>query len=195
MQNSFRDIVIKDLNAVRIDISNSVSNIKLIKHVFYCLIYFPNFACVFWYRVNHLLFIRKLFFWKILNVLRFYWFKNDISVSAKIGPGLRLVHVTDIVIGSNVKIGDRVTIFNGVTLGARAINNDCGMPTIGDDVFFGTGAKIIGGITIGSRVIVGALAYCDKSIPDNSIAYGNPMKIKKNQRIRTDSSWKFIWDK
>lgn len=190
---SIKKIIISDLKAVKIPVETDTNSLLVFKHVLYSLFFYPNFACVFFYRLNHYLEKKRLPFRKILNAWRFYIFSNDISASATIGLGLRLVHVSDIVIGSDVVIGDYVNIFNGVTIGAKAINGDVRMPTVGNNVFVGSGAKIIGDIKIGNNVIIGALTYCSKSVPSNSVAYGVPMSIIKDQNIDNEPCWQYNW--
>lgn len=48
---------------------------------------------------------------------------------------------------------------------------------IGNDVFVGAGTIILPGVDIGNRVIIGAGSVVTKSIPDNSLAVGNPVKV------------------
>ena len=52
--------------------------------------------------------------------------------------------------------------------------------TIGNDVFIGMDCIILKGVTIGDRAIIGAGSVVSKSIPKDSIAYGNPIQIKPN---------------
>jgi len=75
-------------------------------------------------------------------------------------------------------VGKNFTILNGVTLGEKNASENV-MPNIGDDVYIGTGAKLVGDITIGDNVTIGALTFCNKSVPRDSVAYGNPMMVKK----------------
>jgi len=49
---------------------------------------------------------------------------------------------------------------------------------IGNHVQIGANSIIMPGVTIGNNVIVGALSLVKKDIPDNSIAFGIPTKIK-----------------
>ena len=48
---------------------------------------------------------------------------------------------------------------------------------IGDNVWIGGGAIIMPGVTIGNNVVIGAGSVVTKNIPDNTIAYGNPCRI------------------
>ena len=102
----------------------------------------------------------------------------DIAREAEIGPGLRISHPFDIVIGPDVKIGREAIVFNGVTLGNRLGHDSwTGMPTVGDFVLIGTGAKILGPITIGDHARIGANAVVLTSVPPGATAVGNPARI------------------
>lgn len=48
---------------------------------------------------------------------------------------------------------------------------------IGDDVWIGGGSIILPGVSIGKNCTIGAGSVVTKSIPDNSIAYGNPCRV------------------
>jgi maltose O-acetyltransferase len=49
--------------------------------------------------------------------------------------------------------------------------------TIGDNVWIGGGAIILPGVTIGKNSVIGAGSVVTKSIPDNSVAVGNPCRV------------------
>jgi serine O-acetyltransferase len=102
----------------------------------------------------------------------------DIAREAVIGPGLRVTHPFDVVIGPDVRMGSDVVLFNGVTLGNR-LSRGCwtGMPTVGDSVLIGTGAKILGPVTIGSHARIGANAVVLVSVPEGGTAVGNPARV------------------
>lgn len=51
--------------------------------------------------------------------------------------------------------------------------------TIGNDVWIGGGSIILPGVTIGNNCVIGAGSVVTKSIPDNSMAVGNPAKVVK----------------
>jgi len=48
---------------------------------------------------------------------------------------------------------------------------------IEDNVFIGTNCMILKGITIGKSSVIGANSVVFTSIPENSIAIGNPCKV------------------
>ena len=51
---------------------------------------------------------------------------------------------------------------------------------IGNNVHIGENVIILPGVNIGNNVIVGAGSVVTKSIPDNTLACGNPAKVIKN---------------
>jgi serine O-acetyltransferase len=72
-------------------------------------------------------------------------------------------------------IGDRVKIYQGVTVGAKSVERDCfGMPikgemrhpTIGNDCIIYAGATILGGDTvIGDGCVIGGNVWLTHSVP------------------------------
>jgi len=84
----------------------------------------------------------------------------DIHPGARIGRSFFIDHGTGVVIGETTEIGDRVKIYQGVTLGARSFDLDAEghpvkagkrHPTIEDDVVIYSGATILGGDTVVGR--------------------------------------------
>ena len=57
-------------------------------------------------------------------------------------------HGTGVVIGETAEIGDRVTLFQGVTLGGTGFAAGKRHPTVEDNVTIGSGAKLLGPITV-----------------------------------------------
>lgn len=53
---------------------------------------------------------------------------------------------------------------------------------IGNDVWIGGGSVILPGVTIGDNVTIGAGSVVTKSIPSNTIAYGNPCTIIRENK-------------
>jgi len=54
----------------------------------------------------------------------------------------------------------------------------CGGVEIGEGTFIGAGAVVLPYIKIGKNCMIGAGAVVTKDIPSDSLAYGNPAKIK-----------------
>jgi serine O-acetyltransferase len=101
----------------------------------------------------------------------------DIHPGARIGDHLFIDHGTGVVIGETAIIGNRVRIYQGVTLGARSFPLDehgnpiKGIPRhpiIEDDVIIYSGATILGRVTIGARSIIGGNVWLTHGVPPDS---------------------------
>lgn len=100
----------------------------------------------------------------------------DIHPGAQIGESLCIDHGTGIVVGETAIIGNRVKIYQGVTLGGLSVHKEDARtkrhPTIEDDVVIYAGATILGGKTvIGNNCIIGGNVWLTKSVPPNSKVY------------------------
>lgn len=100
----------------------------------------------------------------------------DIHPGAQIGESFFIDHGTGIVIGETSKIGNRVKIYQGVTLGALSVSKEVAKmkrhPTIEDDVVIYSGATILGGETvIGHDSVIGGNVWLTHSLLPNSIVY------------------------
>jgi serine O-acetyltransferase len=114
----------------------------------------------------------------LLSYLNQIIFGIEISPKCVIGPGIFFPHTSGTVIGAS-KIGRNVTIFQGVTLGARQIDMKYDLdlrPQLGDFVIVGAGAKVLGGITLGDNVKVGANSVLLYSVPANATVAGIPAR-------------------
>lgn len=114
----------------------------------------------------------------LLSYLNQIIFGIEISPKCAIGPGIFFPHTSGTVIGAS-KIGRNVTIFQGVTLGAKDM--DMGFdralrPELGDYVVIGAGAKVLGGISLGDNVRVGANSVLLRSVPANATVAGVPAR-------------------
>ncbi len=98
----------------------------------------------------------------------------DIHPGASIGERFFIDHGTGVVIGETAKIGDRVRIYQGVTLGAKTfpldddgnpIKGNIRHPSIEDDVTVYSGATILGTVTIGRGAIIGGNVWLTRDVP------------------------------
>jgi serine O-acetyltransferase len=96
----------------------------------------------------------------------------DIHPGATIGRRFFIDHGTGVVIGETAEIGDRVVIYQGVTLGALApragqvLRGQKRHPTLEDDVTIYAGATILGGETvIGRGSVIGGNVWLTHSVP------------------------------
>jgi serine O-acetyltransferase len=97
----------------------------------------------------------------------------DIHPGATIAGSFFIDHGTGIVVGETTVIGERVRIYQGVTLGAlsvpkskvRALETAKRHPTIEDDVIIYANATILGGDTvIGRGAVVGGNCWVTRSV-------------------------------
>jgi serine O-acetyltransferase len=102
----------------------------------------------------------------------------DIHPGARIGHSFFIDHGTGVVIGETTDIGDRVKLYQGVTLGALSfdLDKDGNMirgvkrhPTIEDDVTIYAEATILGGGTvIGKGSVIGGNVWLTDSVTAGS---------------------------
>lgn len=113
----------------------------------------------------------------------------DIHPGAHLGKGVFIDHGTGVVIGETAVLGDKVKIYQGVTLGALSFPKDaCGMiikgqkrhPTIENDVTIYSGATVLGDIVIGKGSVIGGNVWLTESTkPGTKITLAPPdQKIK-----------------
>ncbi len=118
----------------------------------------------------------------------------DINPKAKIGQSFFIDHGTGVVIGETTVIGDRVKIYQGVTLGAMSLRKGKGLkgikrhPTIEDDVTIYSGASILGGKTvIGSNSVIGSNVLLTESIPDNCVVTNKKPELELRSNVKNES--------
>jgi serine O-acetyltransferase len=102
----------------------------------------------------------------------------DISAGAKIGREFFIDHGSGVVIGETAVVGDRVTLYQGVTLGAKnfPVDKTTGQlvkgiprhPIVEDDVTIYASATILGRITVGRGSVIGGNVWLTHSVPPGS---------------------------
>ena len=121
----------------------------------------------------------------------------DIHPAAHIGDSFFIDHGTGVVVGETTRIGDRVRIYQGVTLGALSVAGDSveslrekkRHPTVEDDVVIYANATILGGETIiGARAVIGGNVWLTKSVPaDTEVFLKKAELVFKKNRIERDT--------
>ena len=114
----------------------------------------------------------------------------DIHPGAQIGDYFFIDHGTGIVVGETTVIGDRVKLYQGVTLGALSPRDGHRWkpgkrhPTVEDDVTIYSGASILGGDTvIGRGSVVGGNAFLTSSVQqDTRVVIHAPETVFKSRR-------------
>ena len=101
----------------------------------------------------------------------------DIHPGARIGERFFIDHGTGVVIGETTIIGDRVRLYQGVTLGAKSFPLDADgkpikgidrHPVVEDDVVVYSGATILGRIVIGRGSSIGGNVWLTHVVPPGS---------------------------
>ncbi len=104
----------------------------------------------------------------------------DIHPGARIGGSFFIDHGSGVVIGETAIIGDRVRLYQAVTLGARSFPADetgaliKGVerhPIIEDDVVIYSGATILGRVTIGKGAVIGGNVWLTESVAAGSVIH------------------------
>jgi serine O-acetyltransferase len=116
----------------------------------------------------------------------------EIHPAAKIGTDFFIDHGSGVVIGETAEIGDRVTVYQSVTLGGTGFARGKRHPTVEDNVTIGSGAKLLGPITIGHGAKVGANSVVIQDVPPNSTVVGNPghpVRVDGRKVEGPDSDW------
>lgn len=151
---------------------------------------YPGIYAILVYRIAHILYRKKVqLIPRIMSEYAHQITGIDIHPGATIGNRFFIDHGTGIVIGETSIIGDDVKIYQGVTLGAKALENAYLLrnvkrhPTIKNRVTIYANATILGGETvIGNDVTVGGNVFLTSSVKDNTIvALKRPELIYKNK--------------
>jgi len=112
----------------------------------------------------------------------------DIHPGARIGRRFFIDHGAGVVIGETAEIGDDVTLYHGVTLGATSWKPGKRHPSLGDSVVVGAGAKILGAITIGAGARIGANSVVVHPVPSGRTAVGVPARLVMKKNAGSGSS-------
>jgi len=101
----------------------------------------------------------------------------DIHPGATIGAAFFMDHGTGIVIGETAIIGERVRLYQAVTLGAKRFPTDASgrieknhlrHPIVEDDVVIYAGATVLGRITIGRAATIGGNVWITRDVAAGS---------------------------
>jgi serine O-acetyltransferase len=125
----------------------------------------------------------------------------DIHPGATIGNRFFIDHGTGVVIGETTLIGDRVQIYQGVTLGAlsprrgKRLSGQKRHPTIEDDVTIYAGATILGGETvIGRGSVIGGNVWITRSVPADTVVLIETRQTERDKSGRHDDENWSDWD-
>ncbi len=140
---------------------------------------YPGVKAVFTYRIAHTLHTLGVpLVPRIMTEFAHNETGVDIHPGATIGREFFIDHGTGVVVGETTIIGDRVKLYQGVTLGALSFPRDArgGLvrgtkrhPTLEDEVVVYAGATILGGDTVvGRGSVIGGNVWLTTSVPPGS---------------------------
>lgn len=138
---------------------------------------YAGLRAVWAYRVHHWFWCRgaRTIARLLSEVARFYT-GVEIHPGAQIGRCLFIDHGTGVVIGGTAIVGDRVTLYEGVTLGSTGMGHGKRHPTIGNNVVIGGGAKVLGNITVGENCRIEAGSIVLHDVPRDSTIAATPSR-------------------
>ena len=141
------------------------------------LLAYPSAAAITVHRIAHFLYQNEVpLLPRIMSEYIHHRTGIDIHPGAKIGQSFFIDHGTGVVIGETTEIGDRVKLYQGVTLGALSVSREMRghkrHPTIEDDVTIYSGATILGGnAVVGRGSVIGGNVWLVHAVPPYSRVY------------------------
>jgi len=139
---------------------------------------YPGIHAVIYYRIAHRLYeLGVPLLARIVSELAHSATGIDIHPGARIGNSFFIDHGTGVVIGETAVIGNRVRLYQAVTLGAKRfeVGEGGGLakglprhPVLEDDVVVYAGATILGRIVIGAGSSIGGNVWLTHSVPPGS---------------------------
>lgn len=155
-------------------ISNNDPAATDVREIIFC---YPAVKAMLYYRTAHELYLLGIPV--IPRMLTEYAHSStgiDIHPAAMIGDHFAIDHGTGVVIGETAVIGSHVTLYQGVTLGAKNFSydpegrpvNKPRHPILEDNVTVYSNASILGRVTIGEGSVIGGNVWLTHSVPAHS---------------------------
>ncbi|HRP24416.1 MAG TPA: serine acetyltransferase [Thauera sp.] len=142
------------------------------------LLCYPGVLAIIHHRLAHTLYrLGAPLVARILSEIAHSQTGIDIHPGAQIGAAFFIDHGTGVVIGETAVIGERVRLYQAVTLGARSFASEADgtlskggarHPVLEDDVVIYAGATVLGRITIGRGSSIGGNVWLTRSVPPGS---------------------------
>ena len=173
-----KDLIVSDVEAV----AENDPAVKGMQEIVFC---YPAVTAMLYYRTAHVLL--RLGVPVIPRMLTEYAHSAtgiDIHPGAQIGSHFAIDHGTGIVIGETAIIGSHVTLYQGVTLGAKNFRYDESgrplniprHPVLEDNVTVYSNASILGRVTIGEGSVIGGNVWLTRSVPPHSRILQGPAR-------------------
>jgi serine O-acetyltransferase len=142
------------------------------------LVCYPGVIAIIYHRLAHELFqLGACLIARMISTISHSQTGIDIHPGAQIGASFFIDHGTGVVIGETAIIGQRVRLYQAVTLGAKRFPMDengvlikgyARHPIVEDNVVVYAGATILGRITIGAGSTIGGNVWLTQSVPAGS---------------------------
>ncbi len=168
---AIRGLLVSDLKAAYVGDPAATGHSEI-------LLVYPGMTAVIHYRLAHALHgLGARFLARQICEIAHSLTGIDIHPGARIGGRFFIDHGTGVVIGETAVIGERVRLYQAVTLGARSFPADeTGAlikgrprhPIVEDDVVIYAGATILGRITVGRGSTIGGSVWLTHSVPPGS---------------------------
>lgn len=151
------------------------------------LLCYPGFVATTYYRLANVLYrLGMPLLPRLMTEIAHSATGIDIHPGATIGPSFFIDHGTGVVIGETTIIGERVRLYQNVTLGAKRFpaNEDGTLvkgaarhPVVEDDVVIYAGATVLGRVTIGKGSTIGGNVWLTQSVlPQSSVTQAQMCK-------------------
>lgn len=155
------------------------------------LLCYPGILAMIYHRLAHQLYPSVPLISRIIAEAAHSVTGIDIHPGAQIGKGIFIDHGTGVVIGETCIIGERVRIYQAVTLGAKRFEtNEHGElkknyprhPIVEDEVIIYAGATLLGRITIGQGSVIGGNVWLTHSVAAKSHILQSPSESHQNNK-------------
>ena len=141
---------------------------------------YPSIHARLAHMISHFLYKKNLLFLaRLISQIARFLTGIEIHPGATLGAGILIDHGMGVVIGETAELGDRITIYQGTTLGGTGKEKGKRHPTVGNNVVIGAGSKVLGNIKIGSNSKIGANSVVLDDVPECATVVGIPGKVVK----------------
>lgn len=189
--SSFINVLAEDLDAALQRDPAARSKLEIV-------FFYPGFHAIAMHRFAHGLWKRRISFAaRVVSSASRFITGIEIHPGARIGSGFFIDHGLGVVIGETTKIGNDVTLYQGVTLGGTSLKSGKRHPTLGDGVIIGAGAKVLGAIELGEGVRVGSNSVVLKNVDANTTVVGipaRPVMSRSDSKERTFTAYGTLGD-
>lgn len=167
-------------NRMKEDINMILELDPAAKSKFEVIFTYSGLHAVWLHLIAHKLFKRKFTtLARIISQISRFITGIEIHPGAQVGRRLFIDHGMGVVIGETCRIGNNVTIYQGVTLGGTGKEETKRHPDLDDNVLVSAGTKVLGNIRIGENSKIGANSVVLINVPRDSTVVGIPGRIVK----------------